>query len=252
MELGKFITFATSVAGVLTLLAGAGIILVILIIVAIVNSHTEKEEQEEIELYSYEGNKKKKSQKDNASLYSNPNTNPDIERKKMSIADNFSQKQVNPDSPYQKEREKERTMQFKAQRGNIPNSNNSTDSYPVKALPSKISSPTTDSLKDSMNFRNDIEKTGVYNIKGSINNPQPVNDNTGIISKSEVEQLSRKESSVNNIQSQKPAPKNKNTSNSPDISDIIKKSEEARRKRNSSDMSVDDLIKMIENEKKKL
>lgn len=250
VELGKFITFAMSVAGVLTLLAGAGIILVIMMIVAIVSSHTEKEEQEEIELYSYEGNKKKKSQKNDAPLYQNTNTHPDIERKKMSIANNFSQKQVNPDSPYQKEREKERTMQFNAQRGNIQN-NNQADSYPVKALPSKNSSPTTDSLRDSMNRRSDIEKTGVYNIKGSINNPQPVNDNTGIISKSEVEQLSRKETSVNNIQ-QKPAPKPKNTSNSPDISDIIKKSEEARRKRNSSDMSVDDLIKMIENEKKKL
>ncbi|MDE7098343.1 MAG: hypothetical protein K2O60_04285, partial [Ruminococcus sp.] len=251
-ELGKFITFATSVAGVLTLLAGAGIILVIMIIIAIVNSQTDKEEQEEVELYSYEGNKKKKSQKDNPSAYSNSNPNPDIERKKMSIADNFSQKQVNPDSPYQKEREKERTMQFKAQRGNIQNTNNQTDSFPVKTLPSKNSSPTTDSLRDSMNRRNDMEKTGVYNIKGSINNPQPVNDNTGIISKSEVEQLSRKESFVNNIQPQKTAPKNQNTNNSPDISDIIKKSEEARRKRSSSDMSVDDLIKMIENEKKKL
>ncbi len=261
--LGRFIDFAISMNGILILLVAASVILVIFIIAAIVNSHSAKDgDEEENNIYNYDGDEsKKKKRRKNAPLY-DANTdvpdNPELERKKMSIADNFSQKQVNPDSPYQKEREKERTMQFKAQHGNAPaNSNGNTMSF--KRTDSQSSVSTADTLREEMLRKTaETEKTGVYNIRhGSLSDS--VSDDTGILSKSEVEQLSRRENSVNEVQNiadvkKTPAPKPSVVSSggSPDISDIIRKTEAEHRKKNPSDMSVDDLLRMIENEKKKL
>lgn len=262
-RLGRFIDFAISMNGILILLVATSVILVIFIIAAIVNSHSAKDdEEEENNIYNYDGDdSKKKKRRKNAPLYDAntdaPNS-PELELKKMSIADNFSQKQVNPDSPYQKEREKERTMQFKAQRGNVPtNSNGSTMSFKKPDLQS--SSQTSDTLRQEMLRKTaEAEKTGVYNVRSSISQ-DTVNDDTGILSKSEVEQLSRRETSVNEVQNiasvrkptvPKPSPAQKSVS--PDISDILRKTETERRKKSPSDMSVDDLLRMIENEKKKL
>lgn len=263
-ELGQFISFAISVNGILTLLVASSVILLIIIIASIVGSHSEKDEEEEISIYDYDDSKKKKHKKE-APLYDTNTSqisNPELERKKMSIADNFSQKQVNPDSPYQKEREKERTMQFKAQRGNVQPENN--ENTAVFRKPDTAS----DTIRDEMIRKtSDAEKTGVYSVKGGVPQKNTVSDNTGILSKSEVEQLSRRETSVSEVQSitevqksvqskpvqPKPAPsKPVSSGGSPDISDIIRKTESERRKKNPSDMSVDDLLKMIENEKKKL
>lgn len=265
-ELGQFISFAISVNGILILLVAASVILLIIIIASIVGSHSEKDEEEETSIYDYDDSKKKKRKKE-APLYDTNTSqiaNPELERKKMSIADNFSQKQVNPNSPYQKEREKERTMQFKAQRGNVQPENN--ENTAVFRKPD--TSTTSDTLREEMLRKTaDAEKTGVYSIKGGVPQENTVSDNTGILSKSEVEQLSRRETSVSEVQSitevqksvqpkpvqSRPAPsKPVSAGGSPDISDIIRKTESERRKKNPSDMSVDDLLNMIENEKKKL
>lgn len=265
-ELGQFISFAISVNGILILLVAASVILLIIIIASIVGSHSEKDEEEETSIYDYDDSKKKKRKKE-APLYDTNTSqiaNPELERKKMSIADNFSQKQVNPDSPYQKEREKERTMQFKAQRGNVQPENN--ENTAVFRKPDTTT--TSDTLREEMLRKTaDAEKTGVYSIKGGVPQENTVSDNTGILSKSEVEQLSRRETSVSEVQSitevqksvqpkpvqSRPAPsKPVSAGGSPDISDIIRKTESERRKKNPSDMSVDDLLNMIENEKKKL
>lgn len=262
-SLGRFIDFAISMNGILVLLVATSVILVIFIIASIVNSHSAKDDdEEENNIYSYDGDEnKKKKRKKNAPLYdanSEVPSNPELELKKMSIADNFSQKQVNPDSPYQKEREKERTMQFKAQRGNAPaDSNGSTMSFKKPVAQQSAPTSASDTLKAEMLRKTaEAEKTGVYNVRNNV--PQEtVSDNTGILSKSEVAQLSRKETSVSEIQNsvkKNPAPKPLPVSEggSPDISDILRKTETERRKKNPSDMSVDDLLKMIENEKKKL
>lgn len=237
-QLGQFIKFAMSLNGILILLVASSVILLIFIIAAIAQSHSAKEEAEEIELYDYDENaeKKKKGRKKDAPLFDNPDAepNPELERKKMSIADNFSQKQVNPDSPYQKEREKERTMQFKAQRENSES-------------PTTAAAPDISSAKTAVS----AEHTGIYDLKSG----SSLSDNTGILSMAEMEQFSRKDTPDNIITSHPqhvPEPAKASTGSSPDISDILKKTEETRRKKSPSDMSVDDLLKMIENEKKKL
>lgn len=263
-RLGRFINFAISVNGILILLVAASVILVIFIIASIVGSHSAKDEdEEENNIYNYDGDdSKKKKRRKNAPLY-DANTdvpnNPELERKKMSIADNFSQKQVNPDSPYQKEREKERTMQFKAQRGNAPTASNNGNTMSFKKTVSQSPASTADTLREEMLRKTaEAEKTGVYNIKGG-SLSDSVSDDTGILSKSEVEQLSRRETSVNEVKNianvkktPPPKPSSVPSGSSPDISDIIKKTETERRKKSPTDMSVDDLLRMIENEKKKL
>ena len=48
------------------------------------------------------------------------------------------------------------------------------------------------------------------------------------------------------------APEQPKKSSTPDISDILQKSENSARKKKPEDISVDDLVKLIEEEKKKL
>ena len=117
MTLGKYISFVKNVKGIIALLVVPCVLLVIMIIAAIFRKRDE--DDDEFNFYNYENNEEENAPKPVA--MSNPLFNPEEstfgsnehELKKMSIAENFSQKEVNTDSPYQKE--KERTMQFKAQ-----------------------------------------------------------------------------------------------------------------------------------------
>ena len=115
----------------------------------------------------------------------------------------------------------------------------------------------------------EAERTGTFNIKNAVasaNAPQtaapaapsePITDNTGILSKSQLAEMSRNDvPKTTPLRSQSApstaAPKPVKKSSTPDISDIISKSEQEEKKKSPSSMSVDDLIKMIEAEKKKL
>lgn len=275
-ELGQFITFAKDIRGILVLLVATSVILVIFIISAIVNAHSgSDEDEEEVSFYEYEENKKGKGKKPAKSGKNDPLfepdsetlQNPELELKKMSIAENFSQKQVNPDSPYQKE--KERTMQFKAQRGNIANGGlNNTGSFANPANPERQQTARVQEdyarREEMLRKTAEAERTGIYNVTGNAHKAsETVTDDTGILSKSQVAQLSRGETPVNRTSPapvsvpapSKPAVKTDSApsqSSTPDISDIISKTSSPRRKKNPSDMSVDDLLQMIEDERKKL
>ena len=240
-ELGAFITFARSVKGILSLLVLPCVILLIFLIVRIASSRsTDEEEDDDFDFYEYDEEEKQNDASARRSHEKNANTplfepsqeiqpSNELERKKMSIAENFSQKRVNPDSPYQKE--KERTMQFKAQR--------SAES----------------TLREEMLRKTaEAERTGTFNIKAvkAAAAAEPVADNTGILSKSQLAEMSRNDvpkTTPLRSQSAQFAAKPKKSS-SPDISDIISKTES--KKRAVSDMSVDDLLQLIEDEKKKL
>ncbi len=267
-ELGQFITFAKDIKGILLLLVATSVILVIFIISAIVNAHSGSDEEDEVNFYEYEENKKGKGKKSSKSKKNDPLfepdsealQNPELELKKMSIAENFSQKHVNPNSPYQKE--KERTMQFKAQRGNIPN-NTATFSNPKYSDSQQLSVAADYSRREEMLRKTaEAERTGIYNITGNAHKAsETVTDNTGILSKSQVAQLSRGDVTVNrNVSASVSNPAkpviqksvSPQKSNTPDISDIISKTSSPHRKKNPSDMSVDDLLQMIEDERKKL
>ena len=259
-ELGAFITFALTVKGILALLVIPCVILVIFLIAKIASSKSEDfEDEDNFDFYEYDEEEKnsdssKRSHEKNSSA---PLFEPsqeiqpsnELERKKMSIAENFSQKRVNHDSPYQKE--KERTMQFKAQRS-------AESSFAARNVgASSSTAPTADALREEMLRKTaEAERTGTFNIKAvsSSQNAEPIADNTGVLSKSQLAEMSRNDvpkTTPLRSQSAQSSVKPKKSS-SPDISDILSKTEKEEKKKSVSNMSVDDLLKLIEDEKKKL
>lgn len=271
LGIGSFISFASGIKGILALLVLPCVLLVIFFIAKIASS--KDDDDEEFGFYEYDEKEKERAASESRKNLHDKSANPlfepsqeiqpsnEFERKKMSIAENFSQKKVNPDSPYQKE--KERTMQFKAQRS-------AESTFAAKNLGgSSSTAPTADALREEMLRKTaEAERTGSFNVKAAAaaaeasNTAQrpavsePITDNTGILSKSQLAEMSRNDvPKTTPLRSQSApstaAPKPKKSS-TPDISDIIDKSERNEKKKSPSNMSVDDLIKMIEEEKKKL
>ena len=271
LGIGSFINFASGIKGILALLVLPCVLLVIFFIAKIAST---KDDDEEFGFYEYDESEKERAASESRKNLHDKSANPlfepsqeiqpsnELERKKMSIAENFSQKKVNPDSPYQKE--KERTMQFKAQRS-------AESTFAAKNLGgSSSTAPTADALREEMLRKTaEAERTGSFSVKAAaaaaaaVSNTaqrpavsEPVTDNTGILSKSQLAEMSRNDvPKTTPLRSQSApstaAPKPKKSS-TPDISDIIDKSERNEKKKSPSNMSVDDLIKMIEAEKKKL
>ena len=258
-DLGAFIKFATAIKGLILLLVLPCMILVIFLIAKIANSSDEDfDEDEAFGFYEYDENEKKADSKPNHVKSDVPlfeaaqdiQPSEELERKKMSIAENFSQKKVNADSPYQKE--KERTMQFKAQRSA------ETQFAARNVGGSSSTAPTADALREEMLRKTaEAERTGTFNLKAtsSPQNTQTVSDNTGVLSKAQLAEMSRNDiprSTPLRSQSAANAAAPKKDS-SPDITDILRKTDtKVSKKKPVSDMSVDDLLRIIENEKKKL
>jgi len=272
-ELGALVTFAMSMKGIIAMLLVPCVLLVIMLIVKFAAG--KDIDESEFDFYEYDEDPSAEKKTATGPLF-DPNADThfsdDLERKKQSIADNFSQKKVNPESPYQKE--KERTMQFKAQQldpnntGTIgqyapPVQTNSAEAdFAARNMASQSSTaPTADALREEMLRKtSEAERTGTFTIK-TTNAIAPqstgeyASDITGVISKAQVEQMSREETPARAAAPQPakpapaPAPKKSST---PDISDILKKTDTEKKRSASSAMSVDDLIAMIENEKNKL
>ena len=263
-EIGGLIRFASGIKGILALLVLPCVLLVIFLIAKIASSKGD-DDDDEFGFYEYDEKEKERADFESRKNIHDKTANPlfepsqeiqpsnELERKKMSIAENFSQKKVNPDSPYQKE--KERTMQFKAQRS-------AESTFAARNLGgSSSTAPTADALREEMLRKTaEAERTGTFNIKTTSTSQQasePVSDNTGILSKSQLAEMSRNDvPKTTPLRSQSApstaAPKPPRKSSTPDISDIISKTEHNERKKKAADMSVDDLLKLIEEEKNKL
>lgn len=269
-EMGALITFAKGIKGIVCMLIVPCALLLILFIAKLASSKDE-EFDENYDFYEYD-DRNGGAPAENHS-HAKPSGTPlfepsqeiqpsnEFERKKMSIAENFSQKEVNHDSPYQKE--KERTMQFKAQRGAtgtfpaIGSTGSAESSFAARNMGGQSSTaPTADALREEMLRKTaEAERTGSFSIKSdNAAQPESVPDNTGVLSKSQLAEMSRDEiprTAPLRSQSAQPSAAPRKSS-SPDISDIISKSENAQRKKSASNMSVDDLLKMIEDEKNRL
>ena len=272
IELGQFLLFTLDIKGIIAELIVPCVILLILLIVRIASSKSSDEDEdedddddEEYGFYNYDESEKTPEKKNRTKsgnpLYEpeiQPAVNDELERKKMSIAENFSQKEVNHDSPYQKE--KERTMQFKAQKAetakfaaqkanNKPvypsheadsSQNQNLSKQSAKPLelerfetpaPSSVSQPVQEKAPD-----NKIVKADAEDIK-AIDGQKAVNIRTQAPASAPIPESTTPKPPVDS---------------SPDISDIIRKTEKIRNKKKVDAMSVDDLIRMIDEEKNKL
>lgn len=212
LELGKFIKFTASIKGILLELILPCVILVIFLIAKIArSSNKDEEEYDDYNFYEYDedenadGSGIPSHEKQNGPLFEpSQEIQPsnDFERKKMSIAENFSQKEVDHNSSYQKE--KERTMQFKAQKG-IPNGPAESPSANYRARQQNTSSaessfaarnmsgqsstaPTADALREKMLRETaEAERGGAYNTKTYGRNSS--SDVTGVFSKSQLAEI---------------------------------------------------------------
>ena len=103
----------------------------------------------------------------------------------------------------------------------------------------------------------EAERTGTFSIKNASTDTSAassVPDNTGVLSKAQLAEMSRNDvPRTTPLRSQSANAYAPKKSDSPDITDILRKTDsESTKKKPVSDMSVDDLLKIIENEKKKL
>jgi len=249
-ELGSFITFTRSVPGILAELALPCIILVIFFIAGLASAKDDDDEEFDFYDYDDDGEKKKNKspEKPVTPLFEATPEIPssdELEMKKQSIAENFSQKKVNPDSPYQKE--KERTMQFKTLHADK-----------IASATGRISS--ADLIKEEMLRKTaEAERIGADSLKTISNagyNGAHLKDESDVRPEESKFDTPEKTNVVqeikNNLEKEKESkqytPSRQNSS--PDISDILEK--DAEKKKSASDMSIDDLLSMIEKEKKKL
>ncbi|MDE5835206.1 MAG: hypothetical protein K2H26_06770, partial [Ruminococcus sp.] len=203
-ELGNFITFTRGISGIVAELIIPCIILLVFFISKVVSKNEDIEEDDDDEIVDFtppqkNNSKKKSNPSKNAPLFEpthESQSSDEFERKKMSIAENFSQKKVNPNSPYQKE--KERTMQFKASRPE--NSRNNGRISPA---------PSADSIREDIRRKNEYEGSHVKKLENietdyspkKVEKPAPVNpvnnvkslvnENTGIIPTSQIAELSK-------------------------------------------------------------
>ncbi|MBQ8297917.1 MAG: hypothetical protein IJX77_09055 [Ruminococcus sp.] len=276
LELGKYISFTSNIKGILLQLILPCVILVIFLIVKIASSSSDEEEEQNYDFYDYdeeaaaaEAGQYPSHERQNSPLFEpSQEIQPsnEFERKKMSIAENFSQKQVDHNSSYQKE--KERTMQFKAQRAAAPESpsanyrarhqRSAESSFAARNVGGQYSTaPTADALREEMLRKTaEAERTGTFSTNGyggGRYSNNSASDVTGVFSKAQLAEIAGTEI-PGAAQRRAPASHAASTrkSSSPDIDDIITKSEANAKKRSASNMSVDDLLKMIENEKNKL
>ena len=279
IELGKFLLFTLDIKGIIAELIVPCAILLIMLIVKIASSRgSEDDEDDEDEddegygFYSYDENESKKSskkkpQKNRNPLYEpemKPAVNDELERKKMSIAENFSQKEVNHDSPYQKE--KERTMQFKAQKAETEKlatkKINAKPAYPSHEADSSenLSKQSAKPLElerfeaPAPSQTANVQKPAAHE-KAPVQNTADASDIKGLDDQKALNVRTQAPASMPIASSapETPKPAEKPVSDSsPDISDIIRKTEKIRNKKKVDAMSVDDLIRMIDEEKNKL
>lgn len=138
----SYIKFVQTIPGIILLLALPCILLIVMIIVKCVRSKSRRLEEDEYDDYDDEFDEAMDNDSDDFDdnydqnytpeqtkpLYTPDITNTStLDRKRVSIAQNFTPKAVNPNSPYQKAR----TMQFKAQK-DIPILSNAPYEQPVQ------------------------------------------------------------------------------------------------------------------------
>ena len=117
-EMYTVIQFATSVIGLMAMLVVPCIILIIMLLIKIAKSSRDEDEDEDEYTFDeddYEEESPRRSKRSQGPLFDPEQAGMEddsLEKKKASIQENFSEKPVNENSPYQKAVQ-ERTMKFK-------------------------------------------------------------------------------------------------------------------------------------------
>ena len=265
-ELYSYVTFATGVPGILTLLVLPSVILVIMLIVAIARANGKHDDEYTFE-ENYDEVYSEDSYDDDDSAYDDeelggrsplfrPSENTaqsrSFEQKRSSIAENFERKQVNPNSPYQKAR----TMQFKAQH-DVPIYTNPADQIPLDGA-GQNSQPTGNTGTYEGAHAGSVSNTSTSGTRSNLNSTDtfrtpPIENNTPDETAAPVSTYrgSHEASSPEEARNLGDTPFRSSRAAAPEqkpAAPAVPKTREDK----IANASVDELLAMIEDEKKKL
>ncbi len=265
-ELYSYVTFATGVPGILTLLVLPSVILVIMLIVAIARANGKHDDEYTFE-ENYDEVYSEDSYDDDDSAYDDeelggrsplfrPSENTaqsrSFEQKRSSIAENFERKQVNPNSPYQKAR----TMQFKAQH-DVPIYTNPADQIPLDGA-GQNSQPTGNTGTYEGAHAGSVSNTSTFGTRSNLNSTDtfrtpPIENNTPDETAAPVSTYrgSHEASSPEAARNLGDTPFRSSRAAAPEqkpAAPAVPKTREDK----IANASVDELLAMIEDEKKKL
>lgn len=265
-ELYSYVTFATGVPGILTLLVLPSVILVIMLIVAIARANGKHDDEYTFE-ENYDEVYSEDSYDDDDSAYDDeelggrsplfrPSENTaqsrSFEQKRSSIAENFERKQVNPNSPYQKAR----TMQFKAQH-DVPIYTNPADQIPLDGA-GQNSQPTGNTGTYEGAHAGSVSNTSTFGTRSNLNSTDtfrtpPIENNTPDETAAPVSTYrgSHEASSPEEARNLGDTPFRNSRAAAPEqkpAAPAVPKTREDK----IANASVDELLAMIEDEKKKL
>ena len=265
-ELYSYVTFATGVPGILTLLVLPSVILVIMLIVAIARANGKHDDEYTFE-ENYDEVYSEDSYDDDDSAYDDeelggrsplfrPSENTaqsrSFEQKRSSIAENFERKQVNPNSPYQKAR----TMQFKAQH-DVPIYTNPADQIPLDGA-GQNSQPTGNTGTYEGAHTGSVSNTSTFGTRSNLNSTDtfrtpPIENNTPDETAAPVSTYrgSHEASSPEEARNLGDTPFRSSRAAAPEqkpAAPAVPKTREDK----IANASVDELLAMIEDEKKKL
>ena len=259
-ELYSYVTFATGVPGILTLLVLPSVILVIMLIVAIARANGKHDDEYTFE-ENYDEVYSEDSYDDDDSAYDDeelggrsplfrPSEN--TAQKRSSIAENFERKQVNPNSPYQKAR----TMQFKAQH-DVPIYTNPADQIPLDGA-GQNSQPTGNTGTYEGAHAGSVSNTSTFGTRSNLNSTDtfrtpPIENNTPDETAAPVSTYrgSHEASSPEEARNLGDTPFRSSRAAAPEqkpAAPAVPKTREDK----IANASVDELLAMIEDEKKKL
>lgn len=265
-ELYSYVTFATGVPGILTLLVLPSVILVIMLIVAIARANGKHDDEYTFE-ENYDEVYSEDSYDDDDSAYDDeelggrsplfrPSENTaqsrSFEQKRSSIAENFERKQVNPNSPYQKAR----TMQFKAQH-DVPIYTNPADQIPLDGA-GQNSQPTGNTGTYEGAHAGSVSNTSTFGTRSNLNSTDtfrtpPIENNTPDETAAPVSTYrgSHEASSPEEARNLGDTPFRSSRAAAPEqkpAAPAVPKTREDK----IANASVDELLAIIEDEKKKL
>lgn len=265
-ELYSYVTFATGVPGILTLLVLPSVILVIMLIVAIARANGKHDDEYTFE-ENYDEVYSEDSYDDDDSAYDDeelggrsplfrPSENTaqsrSFEQKRSSIAENFERKQVNPNSPYQKAR----TMQFKAQH-DVSIYTNPADQIPLDGA-GQNSQPTGNTGTYEGAHAGSVSNTSTFGTRSNLNSTDtfrtpPIENNTPDETAAPVSTYrgSHEASSPEEARNLGDTPFRSSRAAAPEqkpAAPAVPKTREDK----IANASVDELLAMIEDEKKKL
>lgn len=265
-ELYSYVTFATGVPGILTLLVLPSVILVIMLIVAIARANGKHDDEYTFE-ENYDEVYSEDSYDDDDSAYDDeelggrsplfrPSENTaqsrSFEQKRSSIAENFERKQVNPNSPYQKAR----TMQFKAQH-DVPIYTNPADQIPLGGA-GQNSQPTGNTGTYEGAHAGSVSNTSTFGTRSNLNSTDtfrtpPIENNTPDETAAPVSTYrgSHEASSPEEARNLGDTPFRSSRAATPEQKPAAPAVPKTREDKIAS-ASVDELLAMIEDEKKKL